>query len=243
MARFSESLWVGAFIASIFGKLSQSHPVLAHDWPAILPPIPIVCQLPGQVTSTLRASVSSSEVSTEESYLRAVLWSLNAIIYIQMRLIPGTQYMPNKHWLLSLFPKFISVNPDRLTDSKWHSSWLPPWKRFSSANYVCAFINVQVTHRSLYKHWPFQSRLLFQSHQLWQEPQQGSFCQQWVPGWEKSGPPSAGADWRKGHHMSFPEGWLTPRFGASSPEIFLKALPASPVGSVSTRYAVLWWKM
>lgn len=31
-----------------------------------------------------------------------------------MSLIPGTQYMPNKYRLLSLFPKFISVNLDRL---------------------------------------------------------------------------------------------------------------------------------
>lgn len=31
-----------------------------------------------------------------------------------MSLIPGTQFMPNKYRLLSLFPEFNSVNLDRL---------------------------------------------------------------------------------------------------------------------------------
>lgn len=90
---------------------------------------------------------------------------------------------------VSLF--LSSPTSSQSTCSKWHSC-LSPWKPFLSENHVCVFINLQVTQRSLFKHWPFQSRFLFQSRWLWEGTQQGSFYQHWSKGEEDPGLPLVG---------------------------------------------------
>lgn len=162
------------------------------------------------MTSTLQASISSTKERTSEYCFRVVLWSLNEIIYKKLAWYLAQNTCLTKVSFLLSSP--TSSQPT-CTDSKWHSSWLPPWKHFPSEN-VSVYSQIYRLHKgvvqTLLGSWSFQSKLLFSkllavgrstagvllpTLGLWVREIRTSL--QW--GWWK---------W-KDHHMSFPEGWLS----------------------------------
>ena len=101
--------------------------------------------------------------------------------------------------------------------------------------------HTKVVTQTLLGDWPFQSSLLSSKlPRSWGKAPAGSFARTWSVGWgnpdflpaaliEVEGPPSV-----------FPRRVTDSRFSPSSPEVFLKTLPASPVGSISTSDPTLW---
>lgn len=159
-------------------------------------------------------------------------------------LVPGTQNMPNKYQRPSLCPDFITVNLGRLRAAFFQA---PTSAVFFPQNTLCVVINLQFTHT--HTHVDCYSNIgLFKVDSCFKAAGSGKRPSRVLPPtrglWvRESGPPSVGLiEGRAAICLSQKGDWL-PGFGPSSPEIFLKALPASPVGNVSTSDPRLSWKM